>query len=176
MSEIVKEKHKVKNIEEQRFYQKRNLRLGISVAINLVVALVAAIVIFNLGKSAFEFGAAVFDEKAVDQRKAGHQVELTLKENELDASSVSSLLYSKGLVNDKNVCYWQIKLSDYDKNFVAGTYNLSTELRPTEMFEIMTAKPENTEDNAEGQADAPQTETAAQADNAAQSETAAAAN
>ena len=51
-------------------------------------------------------------------------------------------LYDKGLVKDETIAHLQIVLSDYKGDFKAGTYQLDTSMKPTEMFEIMSKEQE----------------------------------
>lgn len=135
--------------EEKQFIKNRNVRMAISISLNIVFVLIAVYLIYGVGAKAFRLGEDVFNEQSVDPRKMGREVEVTLAQGETSDKSVAHILYEKGLVKDENVCYIQIFLSEYKGKFLPGTYVLSTEMKPSEMMEIL-AKPKEPESSGEG--------------------------
>lgn len=135
--------------EEKQLIKNRNVRMAISISLNIVFVLIAIYLIYGVGAKAFKLGADVFNEQSVDPRRMGREVEITLTQGETSDKGIAHALYEKGLVKDETVCYIQILLSDYKGKFLPGTYVLSTEMKPTEMMEILSTPPE-TEEAGEG--------------------------
>ncbi|MDO5382487.1 MAG: hypothetical protein Q4F06_07220 [Eubacteriales bacterium] len=114
----------------------KTIRMIISLSLNLLLIVVGVYIIFTVGSRAYSFGNKIFNEKAIDSSENARVVEVTIKDN-VTAKELSKILYDKGLVKDKTVTYFQISLSDYNNKFIAGTYELNTGMKPTEMMEVM---------------------------------------
>ena len=114
----------------------KNVRVVLGVSFNIVLVIVGAIIIFAAGSKAYTFGHNIFNEESVDTEENARQVEVVISDG-ISAKQLSSILYDKGLCRDKAIMYFQIVLSDYNKNFVGGTYTLNTAMKPSEMMEIM---------------------------------------
>jgi UPF0755 protein len=48
--------------------------------------------------------------------------------------AIAKLMFESGLVEDQNVFFVQIKLSEYSKKYVPGKYMLNTNMTPTELL------------------------------------------
>ncbi|MGN0328215.1 MAG: endolytic transglycosylase MltG [Lachnospira sp.] len=116
----------------------KTIRMIISLSLNLLLVVIGVYIIFTVGSSAYSFGNKIFNEKAVDTADNARVVEVTIKDG-VTAKELSKILYDKGLVKDKTVTYFQISLSDYNNKFTAGTYELNTGMKPTEMMEAMSS-------------------------------------
>lgn len=114
----------------------KNVRVVLGVSFNIVLVIVGAIIIFAAGSKAYTFGHNIFNEESVDTEENARQVEVVISDG-ISAKQLSSVLYDKGLCRDKTIMYFQIVLSDYNNNFVGGTYTLDTAMKPSEMMEIM---------------------------------------
>lgn len=114
----------------------KNIRFGISIAINVIVVIIAVIIMYVIGSKGFQFGASIFDERAVDTVENAREVEVTIPVNITD-SKIADIMYEKGLVEDKTVFKIQIALSEYKGKFKAGTYTLNTSMKPTEIMESL---------------------------------------
>ncbi|MGN0407316.1 MAG: endolytic transglycosylase MltG [Bacteroides sp.] len=114
----------------------KNIRFGISIAINIIVVIIAVIIMYVIGSKGFQFGAAIFDEQSVDKVENAREVEVTIPVNITD-SKIADIMYEKGLVEDKTVFKIQIALSEYKGKFKAGTYTLNTSMKPTEIMESL---------------------------------------
>ena len=114
----------------------KNVRVVLGVSFNIVLVIVGAIIIFAAGSKAYTFGHNIFNEESVDTEENARQVEVVISDG-ISAKQLSSILYDNGLCRDKTIMYFQIVLSDYNNNFVGGTYTLDTAMKPSEMMEIM---------------------------------------
>ena len=94
-----------------------------------------ALLIFWIGKSAYQFGYDVFNQQAVSPG-AGQEVTVVIPDGS-STYDVAKILESKGLIQDSKVFYVQEKLSTYKGQMKAGTYLLSTAYTPTRIMGIL---------------------------------------
>ena len=94
-----------------------------------------ALLIFWLGKSAYQFGYDVFNQQAVSPG-AGQEVTVVIPDG-ASTYDVAKILKSKGLIQDSLVFFAQEKLSTYKGQMKAGTYLLSTAYTPTRIMGIL---------------------------------------
>lgn len=94
-----------------------------------------ALLIFWVGKSAYQFGYDVFNQQAVSPG-AGQEVTVVIPEGS-STYDVAKILKSKGLIKDSLVFFAQEKLSTYKGQMQAGTYLLSTAYTPTRIMGIL---------------------------------------
>lgn len=116
----------------------KNVRLILSISLNLIIVIAGVFVIFTAGSKAYTFGHNIFDEESVDTPEYAREVELTITD-QISAKQLAAQVCDKGLAKDKTIFYFQIILSDYKDKFVGGTYTLNTAMKPTEMLEKMCA-------------------------------------
>ena len=64
----------------------------------------------------------------------------------VSAGQLASQLYDKGLIDDKTVFYFQVKLSDYKDKFKDGTYSLNTSMKPTDMMKVLSGVSDSSDD------------------------------
>lgn len=101
-----------------------------------------AVLIFWIGKSAYQFGYNVFNQQAVSPG-AGQEVTVVIPEGS-STYDVAKILKSKGLIDDSLVFFAQEKLSTYKGQMQAGTYLLSTAYTPTRIMGILAGDEEQT--------------------------------
>lgn len=121
-----------------------------------------AVLIFWIGKSAYQFGYNVFNQQAVSPG-AGQEVTVVIPEGS-STYDVAKILKSKGLIDDSLVFFAQEKLSTYKGQMQAGTYLLSTAYTPTRIMGILAGDEEQTgvtQDSATAADTAAQTDTQA---------------
>lgn len=120
-------------------------KLVMSVSLNMLLVIVSAFVIFLLGQKAYTFGYNIFNEQAVDAVEQARETEVTINSN-VSASELAKIIYDKGLVKDETIFYLQVKLSDYDGKFKAGTYTLNTSMKPTDIMKELSKSKKGTEE------------------------------
>ena len=94
-----------------------------------------AVMIFYLGKTAYQFGYDVFNQTAMSPGN-GREVTVVIQ----DAGSVLSVaktLESKGLIENAYVFWVQELLSNYHGKLQPGTYLLSTAYTPNRIMGIL---------------------------------------
>ena len=69
----------------------------------------------------------------------GRSITVTIEDGSA-ISDIAKLLEDKGLVNDWKLFYIQVKVSKYAKKMEAGTYTLSTAMKPRQMMAVMSGE------------------------------------
>ena len=116
---------------------------GTILSVSVRVCIFALVVIFIcfFGKKAFGFGQSIFDERSVDEKGYGYDAIITIPSGASN-SQVADILLDNGLIEDKILFLVQLKLSDYSKSILPGTYVLSTTMKPTEIMMVLSTEPE----------------------------------
>ena len=105
-----------------------------------------AVLIFWIGKSAYQFGYGIFNQQAMSPG-AGQEVTVVIEEGS-SVYKIGKTLESKGLVEDAKIFYVQERLSNYHGKLKAGTYTLSTAYTPNRMMSILSGEDEEGADNS----------------------------
>jgi len=114
----------------------KSVKLIIGISLNAIAIVLVIFLVYSVGTKAFEFGAKVFNEQSVDSDSTNREVEVSIPDK-ITASQLTKILYTKGLINDKNIFYVQVELSDYKNKFIEGTYKLGTSMKPTQIMETL---------------------------------------
>jgi UPF0755 protein len=109
-----------------------------STIIKIAVAALVIIVVFRLAIYAYDFGFQIFADLPVSSGE-GRTVSVVVSDD-LSDRELAKLLEQKGLVNDANVFYVQLKLSEDE--IVGGVYELNTAMTAAEMLEVMSGSVE----------------------------------
>lgn len=104
----------------------------VSASIGIIVFSICVLFVFNVGNRAYSFGYNIFNEKPMSEG-LGHSVLVEVKKGMTD-DAIAKLMFESGLVEDQNVFFVQIKLSEYSKKYVPGKYMLNTNMTPTELL------------------------------------------
>ena len=114
----------------------KNIRLIIAVSVNVLVIIIGILVIYRVGTYAYTLGNNIFNEVAVDDSSSSREVEVEIT-SDMTAKQLAKYFYEKGLVDSSKLFYYQIILSDYNGDWITGTYTLTTDMLPTEMLETI---------------------------------------
>jgi UPF0755 protein len=104
-----------------------------STIIKIAIAAAVIMVVFRLAIYAYNFGFQIFADQPVSSGD-GRTVNVVVSDD-LSDRELAKLLEQKGLVNDANVFYMQLKLAEDD--VVPGVYELNTAMTAAEMLEVM---------------------------------------
>lgn len=116
------------------------------VCITLLIAVLVAVAVLQLGGKAYDLGYRVYTEPPVSKGEGQDKVvEISAG---MSASEIGALLEEKGLVRDGTLFMAQMKLSAYDKKVKPGLYTLNTAQTAREMLQLMSE--EDTKDEADG--------------------------
>lgn len=114
----------------------KSIRMIVSISLNALFIAVAVVIVVTVGTKAYTFGNKIFNETAVDTVENARTVEVTISSG-VSAKNLASQLYDKGIIEDKTLFYFQVKLSDYKDKFKDGTYSLNTSMKPTDIMKIL---------------------------------------
>ncbi|MCR4924372.1 MAG: endolytic transglycosylase MltG [Lachnospiraceae bacterium] len=114
----------------------KDLAIGfIGTVIRLAVVAIAILMIFNVGKKAYDFGYRIFTEEPMDE-EPGRDVIVTIKDSD-NIVDISKMLEEKGLCSDWLLFVIQSKLSEYKEDPIPGTYTLNTSMTTDTMLMTM---------------------------------------
>lgn len=119
----------------KRLKARSTYTLALSVKCVAYAALIALIYIGSI--KAYSFGAAIFDEKGVEEE--GKDVVVTIPAG-ASVSEVASILKENGLIKDEKIFNIQAKL--FEGKFYSGTFNLKTSYSAEKIIEILSVVPE----------------------------------
>ena len=114
--------------------RKAALRVG-SIFLKVAVFILICLGIVSLGQTTYRYTHAVFSEKAVEEAP-GRAVKITIPED-VSSKKIAEVLEENGLVEDAAVFKVQMKMADFTDTVKAGTYELNTSMKPSEMFKIL---------------------------------------
>lgn len=107
----------------------------------IALALAVVLLVYNLALKAYDFGYRIFAEEPIEAG-AGRTISVSIVEGKT-VSEIGEILEEKGLIRDSKVFYFQEMFSEYKGDLKPGVYELSTNMTPFEMMEIMSASDEN---------------------------------
>lgn len=113
----------------------RLIGVVISAILKLIVAVVVVYAVYQGAMTCYNYGYRIFTEPAVSSG-TGRVVTITLKED-ATATELGELFAEKGLVRDAKLFALQYMFSEYRKDLIPGTYDLSTAMTAEEMMEVM---------------------------------------
>ncbi len=116
--------------------------------IKIVLIVVVIMFCVSMSHRAYEIGYNIFYEKAVDEKGSGQTIEVTITDG-MTVNQIGKLLQEKGLIKDAEVFFYQERFSSYHGKIVPGTYDLSTEMTPSEMIKKMAANYKEKNDSGE---------------------------
>lgn len=117
----------------------------LSVSCRTLVFVLVVLLLFFVGRYMYSFGRDIFNEKAMSTKENALTVAVTIPENS-SVMDIANILADNGLVESPMLFFAQAVLSDYPENFTAGTYTLSTDMKPTDIMIVIAPEPVDTEE------------------------------
>ncbi|MDR0963610.1 MAG: aminodeoxychorismate lyase [Clostridium sp.] len=105
------------------------------IIIKIAVLIFAAMMIYRGAIIAYDYGYRVFTEPPVALGE-GKEVQVAVTAS-MTPMEIGKLFQEKGLVRDADLFAIQYLLSEYQEDFGAGVFTLSTAMTADEMFKIM---------------------------------------
>lgn len=127
---------------------------AISGIIKVIVIIILLVVFVRLGQVGYDYGYQVFNQKAVSTGE-GKSVTVTIKEGE-SIAELANDLKEKGLIEDATLFRVQEFVSDNHNKEKAGTYTVTTAMKPDEMLAVFSPKTE--EKKEDGKTEVPTTQ------------------
>ena len=104
--------------------------------LRILVYVLVAIAIIYVGKTAYSFGYAVFNQVPVAAKGQGQDITVVVKEED-SVKDVAKTLERKGVIADDTIFRVQEYLSEYRGKIKPGTYILNTEQTTEEILAIL---------------------------------------
>lgn len=130
--------------KQVRKQKKSSIVAGGFLRFGLYVCVIIAVV--YIGKSAFDFGYAIFNQVPMANEEDGRDITVVV-ENGDSVYQIGKTLKNKGLIEDAKIFVIQEKLSTYKGKLQVGTYILNTSMDMEEMMAVLARE------NTEGQPD-----------------------
>lgn len=120
----------------------------LSTVVRVAVLAVVLIFIYKTAVKAYDFGYAIFEDKAMSEAP-GREVNISIAQGK-SVKEIGEILESKGLIKDATIFYFQNLLSSNKDKLQPGMYTFNTSMPPSQMMEIMsTVEETGTEEEAE---------------------------
>lgn len=106
-----------------------------SIAVKVVIVIVASMFIYKYALIAFDYGHRIFSEEPMSTGE-GRKVSVTIG-SDMSVSNIGQLLENKGLIRDAKLFVLQERLSECHDKIQPGEYELTTAMTAEEMMVIM---------------------------------------
>jgi UPF0755 protein len=110
--------------------------VGVSFSILMVVLVIFCFV--KLGTFCYNFGYRVFTEAPMDE-EPGRDIVVQVT-TDMSEREIGKMLENRGLIDDGNLFFVQLKLSAYSGDLKSGMYTLNTSMTAKEMMAVMAAE------------------------------------
>lgn len=114
--------------------RKAAMRVG-SICLKVAVFILICLGLVYLGQTTYKYTHAVFSEEAMEE-EPGRAVKIRIPED-VSSEKLAQVLEDNGLIEDAGVFKMQMKMADFGDTVKAGTYELNTSMKPSEMFKIL---------------------------------------
>ncbi len=114
--------------------RKAVLRVG-SICLKVAVFVLICFGLVSLGQTTYRYTHAVFSEEALEEAP-GRDVHIEVAED-VSVEKFAQILEEKGIIEDAKIFKLQMKMSDYEGTVKAGTYELNTSMKPSQILKIL---------------------------------------
>jgi UPF0755 protein len=121
---------------------------GAKTTVRVLFYVLIAVVLIFLGRTAYSYGYAVFNEQSVES-SPGTDVEVTIPDG-ASARQIGKILKKNGLIKDIGVFVLQERLSAYHGKLQGGTYTLNTSETADEMLAILAGDTDSDSEASDG--------------------------
>ncbi len=126
-----------------------------SVALKVVLFIIAAMFIYKYALIGYDYGYRIFGEKPMAEGE-GRKVSVTVG-SDMGVKDIGQTLENKGLIRDANLFLIQERLSEHHGDIKPGIYELNTNMTAEEMITIMAAQEGEGEEGSSGSSSGEQT-------------------
>ncbi len=110
----------------------------VSISFSALVFILAVYGLYQLGLHAYDYGYRIFTEPAVTEGEGSDK--LVQVKKSMSDTDIGQILEEKGLIRDKWLFVFQLKLSQYSGKLVPGYYTLNTSMTAQEMMQVMSGE------------------------------------
>lgn len=117
----------------------------LGVIFKIVIWVIIIMVVYKYAIYGYSFGFQVFSDRPLATAATAVTVNVPIVEGKSNME-IARLLKEKGLIQDANVFYVQLLLSDYKDKLRPGIYDFSTAMSAEEMIELMAGDSDEAEE------------------------------
>ena len=110
----------------------------VSISFSALVFILTVYGLYQLGLHAYDYGYRIFTEPAVTTGDGSDK--LVQVKKSMSDTDIGQILEEKGLIRDKWLFVFQLKLSQYSGKLVPGYYTLNTSMTAQEMMQAMSGE------------------------------------
>ena len=110
----------------------------VSISFSALVFILNVYGLYQLGLHAYDYGYRIFTEPAVTTGEGSDK--LVQVKKSMSDTDIGQILEEKGLIRDKWLFVFQLKLSQYSGKLVPGYYTLNTSMTAQEMMQVMSGE------------------------------------
>ena len=110
----------------------------VSISFSALVFILTVYGLYQLGLHAYDYGYRIFTEPAVTNGEGSDK--LVQGKKSMSDTDIGQILEEKGLIRDKWLFVFQLKLSQYSGKLVPGYYTLNTSMTAQEMMQVMSGE------------------------------------
>lgn len=111
----------------------------VSISIRLIIIFLVVFFVFQGGRRAYQFGKAVFVEKAVATEENSREVTVTISQGD-SKMDIGNMLERIGLIENAKVFYVQALLSENGHNLKPGKYKLNTSMTSEDIMSAIASQ------------------------------------
>lgn len=120
--------------------KKKKAAIGAFAVLRILLLVLIAAALFQVGKKAYAFGYQVFAEEPASD-PPGKKAVVTSEEG-ISAKELAALLKSKRLIRDERVFWVQYQLSEYKDKLKSGSYILNSSWTSEEILSTLSGEDE----------------------------------
>ena len=114
--------------------RKAIIRVG-SICLKVAIFVLICFGLVSLGQTTYRYTHAVFSEEAFEEAP-GKDIRIDIPED-VSIGRFAQVLEEKGVIEDAKIFKLQMKMADFGNTVKAGTYDLNTSMKPSQMFKIL---------------------------------------
>jgi UPF0755 protein len=114
--------------------RKAVLRVG-SICLKVAVFVLICFGLVSLGQTTYRYTHAVFSEEAFEEAP-GKDIRINIPED-VSIGRFAQVLEENGVIEDAKIFKLQMKMADFGNTVKAGTYDLNTSMKPSQMFKLL---------------------------------------
>ena len=106
-----------------------------SICLKVAVFVLICFGLVSLGQTTYRYTHAVFSEEAFEEAP-GKDIRINIPED-VSIGRFAQVLEENGVIEDAKIFKLQMKMADFGNTVKAGTYDLNTSMKPSQMFKLL---------------------------------------
>lgn len=115
--------------------------------LRLAIVMLVAVGIYRLGGYAYAYGYSIVSDASVEP-KPGRDMLVALR-SDMTVKEAAQLLERRGLIQDADIFWIQLKVNKYEDKIKPGEYVLNTSMTPKELMQALAGEEDEEEEDEE---------------------------